>query len=772
MRKCGIMRLVMHLKRIELQGFKTFAKKTVVEFPEPEKNKKAITVVVGPNGSGKSNLADAIRWCLGEQSMKQLRGKKSEDIIFSGSKGKGRSGFAEVVMVFDNVDDSFPIDFTEVAISRRLYRDGNSEYLLNGKSVRLQDIQLLLADGGIGQRSYSVIGQGMIDHVLTSSPEERKVFFDDAMGVRGFQIKRHQALNKLSRSEDNLAEVERILAEIEPRLRILKRQVKRLEEREEVEVQLKKVQADYYALLLDELTNEANNAREIEIGYGNQISQKEAEISELDRKLAELETRIKADQKEEVKTDNSRQELREKEAELKQLERRVFEAEREIEIAKVQFQSKWSPMPLNKILNSIEEIQKKQKSLFNSIREAKDVSQIEALNGDLDSLEASIEDLRARLTRPQEDDFVPEQKMLQKIENAKSARDDKQAEVTAIEERIASAHEEKKQIKKETNELFDIQRKLRELQRELHVLETEAHSVNIRIARADTRIDGLHQEIAEQFLGSMEDIQVARQNLSKKSVEHLKDEVNKLLRKRELIGGIDEEVVKEYQETEERYTHLFEQSSDIKQALIETKKVIRELDERIKKQSEGAFKAINKQFSEYFKQLFGGGSAKLIELYPDSEEDGAQVSLDRALEALAHEEVEEMSNYKPAKDEVIGIEIQATPPNKKLKALNLLSGGEKALTSIALLSAIMGTNPSPFVVLDEVDAALDETNTMKFANILEELQEKTQFIVITHNRATMEKADLLYGVTMGDEGHSTLISVELKDITDEGTARR
>lgn len=762
----------MHLKRIELQGFKTFAKKTVVEFPEPEKNKKAITVVVGPNGSGKSNLADAIRWCLGEQSMKQLRGKKSEDIIFSGSKGKSRSGFAEVVMVFDNVDDSFPVEFAEVAISRRLYRDGNSEYLLNGKSVRLQDIQLLLAEGGIGQRSYSVIGQGMIDHVLTSSPEERKVFFDDAMGVRGFQIKRHQALNKLSRSEDNLAEVERILDEIEPRLRILKRQVKRLEEREEVEERLKAVQADYYAVILNDLTKEANDARAIEAKYNDQISTKEAEITTLDEKLAELEKKIKADQKEEVKTDDSRDELREKEAELKKLERAVFEAEREIEIAKVQFQSKWSPMPLNKILESIEAIQNNQKSVFAKVKSAKDISEIESLISEIDNIENSVDDLRGRLTRPQEDDFVADSKLTEAVNKAKAGRDAKQAEIKALEAKIDEARKEKKQVKQETNELFDIQRKLRELQRELHVLETEAHSVNIRIARADTRIDGVHQEIAEQFSGSMEDIQVARQSLSKKSAESLKDEVNKLLRKRDLIGGIDEEVVQEFKETEERYNHLEEQSSDIKKALIETRKVIKELDERIKKQSEGAFKAINKQFSNYFKQLFGGGSAKLMELYPEDEEDGAQVSLDRALEALAHEEVEDLSPHKPAKDEVIGIDIQATPPNKKLKSLNLLSGGEKALTSIALLSAIMGTNPSPFVVLDEVDAALDETNTMKFANILEELQEKTQFIVITHNRATMEKADLLYGVTMGDEGHSTLIGVELKDIADEGTARR
>ncbi|MCH8049659.1 AAA family ATPase, partial [Patescibacteria group bacterium] len=215
----------MYLTRLELQGFKTFAKKTAIEFPGPKNSKNALTVIVGPNGSGKSNLADAIRWCLGEQSMKQLRGKKTEDLIFSGAKGRGRAGFAEVTLTFNNENRAMDIDFAEVTITRRFYRDGDSSYLLNGKTTRLQDIQLLLADAGIGQRTYSVIGQGMIDHVLTASPEERKIFFDDATGVRGLQLKRHQSMLKLNKASENLMEVEMLLAEIEPRLRSLKRQV-------------------------------------------------------------------------------------------------------------------------------------------------------------------------------------------------------------------------------------------------------------------------------------------------------------------------------------------------------------------------------------------------------------------------------------------------------------------------------------------------------------------------------------------------------------------
>src|SRR3989338_5724536 len=224
---------IMYLEKLELQGFKTFAKKTALMFPRPKNSHKPLTCIVCPNCSGKSNIADGIRWALGEQSLKLLRGKKSEDIIFSGSEGKGRAGFAEVVMTFNNQDGAMPIDFSEVVISRRLYRDGESEYQLNGKSARLSDIQLLLAEANVGQRSYSVVGQGMVDHILIASPEERKDFFDDATGVRQFQIKRREALLKLKRTHENLVDIEMLLNEIEPRMRSLKRQVSRLEQREE-----------------------------------------------------------------------------------------------------------------------------------------------------------------------------------------------------------------------------------------------------------------------------------------------------------------------------------------------------------------------------------------------------------------------------------------------------------------------------------------------------------------------------------------------------------
>ena len=241
-------------------------------------------------------------------------------------------------------------------------------------------------------------------------------------------------------------------------------------------------------------------------------------------------------------------------------------------------------------------------------------------------------------------------------------------------------------------------------------------------------------------------------------------EIQRARYKLELIGGIDPEIMKEYGETKERHEFLDGQFQDLTKALSSTEKIIEELDEQIEKQSKAVFAKINKEFERYFKILFGGGSCQLVKM---------------TREELEEEEVEEVQEGQEVekkiekhKDLIIGVDIQATPPGKKLKALNLLSGGERALTSIALISAIMAVNPAPFVVLDEVDAALDEANTLRFAAILEELSRTSQFIVITHNRATMEKADVLYGVTMGDEGISNLLSLHLEDVANGSTARR
>ncbi|MFA5946276.1 MAG: AAA family ATPase [Patescibacteria group bacterium] len=763
----------MYLKRLEIQGFKTFAQKTVLEFLPPKAGSNALTVVVGPNGSGKSNIADAIRWCLGEQSMKQLRGKKTEDVIFSGSEGRSRSGFAEVTMTFDNGDKAMKTEFAEVAITRRLYRDGESDYLLNGSSTRHSDIQLLLAEAGVGQRSYAVIGQGMIDHVLTSSPEDRKMFFDDATGVRGLQIRRHQSLLKLEKSAVNLAEVQMLLDELEPRLNMLRRQVKKLEEREKVTAELKEVSLEYYCGKWAELESEKHVILKRLEDIDGKVNAKRVELTAGDKKLSEYE--LSETQKGGVSNPASgmaslQDAYKRAQASLAEARRAHVMAEREIELAKVRAQSSWSPLPLQDIVAEVKFIANSHEELLKKLKAVTTVEEIRVLEKEVENSLSRSRKLRDRLVKPNPEDFKADPVALAEVHSQADAIKLAEAEVKRAERAMDARAKEASMAK---SEIFVFQRTLRVLQTELMALEQSRSAIQIDMARVETRQDSLKQEVRE---GMGTDIDLS-QTLSHPllpsiTLPSLYERMLRLRRQVELIGGIEESVVKEHAEVAERYTFLSEQVVDLRSAITSTEKIVDELDREIHAQSERALKEINHEFQKYFKVLFGGGSCSLMKVEVEAEDREGGV-LNPAQEPVIEEITSDLvtSRVKARREAVIGIDIQATPPGKRLKALNLLSGGERALTSIALLCAIMHTNPSPFVVLDEVDAALDEANTVRFANILNELRELTQFIVITHNRATMEKGDTLYGVSMGGDGVSKMLSVKIEDVVTDGARR-
>ncbi len=227
----------MLIKRVVIQGFKTFANRTELVF-DP-----GVTALVGPNGSGKSNIVDAVRWCLGEQSFSLLRSKKTSDIIFSGSDKKSRLGMAQVSLLLDNSGGEIPIDFTEVEVTRRAYRDGDNEYLINGQRVRLQDVTELLAQTGLGKRTYALVGQGLIDRVLSLAPEERRSLFEEAAGITGYQIKRTATLHRLEATQQNLNRVQDIVTELNPRLKQLQRQAERAREYEQLATDFARVVA-------------------------------------------------------------------------------------------------------------------------------------------------------------------------------------------------------------------------------------------------------------------------------------------------------------------------------------------------------------------------------------------------------------------------------------------------------------------------------------------------------------------------------------------------
>ena len=736
----------MYLKRLEIQGFKTFAVKTVLEFQPDANGRSGLTAVVGPNGSGKSNVADAIRWVMGEQSMKLLRGKKSEDVIFSGSDKKPRSGFAEVTMTLEN-DDRPELDMAEVVITRRLYRDGQSEYEVNRQAARLTDVALLLAQCGIGQRTYSVIGQGMVDEVLASSPTERKVFFDEAAGLRPFQLKRHASVNKLEGSHDNLRQTEALLREIGPRLTSLERQVKRLEQREALEAELKDLETKYYGGTWRDLRQALERAVKTHKDAVVAATKHTADSEKLEAELAAMEKAVPQSEG----FGAIRESLDRLSEERSRLRERQMRLETKREVAAVRAEKPWAPLPLTKIIEAIDQVQQLHEKLVKAIDAAKpDLDQVKKLALDLRERTA---DLVSKLQRPApEPEQTPQADPEIVREMAEIAAAMAEINKKTFEAQQAMEQWNKTEEKKRSH-LFQIQHDLSRLRQEQQAAERRVSEAAVELARVETRRDAFLQD-AQTHVGQDTNALdgLAERSGGENQPEAHMPRIVKLRAQLEWIGGIDPETLKEYGETKKRYDELNVQVQDLTQAIASLETIVKELDQTIAERSKASFRELDREFGLYFKKLFNGGEAKLLEVYPEPE---------------FNEQGELVKDVDPNAGPT-GIEITATPPGKRLKAIALLSGGERALTSIALICAIMATNPSPFVVLDEVDAALDESNSSKFAEIVSTLSDRTQFVIVTHNRATMNRAHILYGVTMGSDGVSQLLSVKLQDVIKNG----
>ncbi len=736
----------MYLQRLEIQGFKSFANKAVLEYPNPEKG-QSITAIVGPNGSGKSCMADSIRWVLGEQSLKLLRGKKSTDVIFSGSEKRARSGFAEVILHLDNSDKKAPIDYTELAIGRRLYQNGENEYFLNKNKARLQDILLLLAQANFGQRAYSVIGQGMVDAVLAQSPRERKDFFDEAAGVKQFQMKRQASVNKLKLTEENLRQVEVLLNEVRPRLRTLSRHVNKLEQFDELKSRLHSLEHSYYGTLWHRLQKDYLAQKEKIAGLETKLSALNKEIADLQKKFEQKETKNTASsellalQTKYTELINRKNTLREKE----------FSSREKIAAFRFQAQTAKKDLPGSVIASELDKLISDYESVVSSIGEDTDWK---ALKKYLEKLLASINDLSKRIKNPVSSIKIPAE-LEKAVEEAAKNIKEIDEEVRALQTAMGKLNEKEKS---DQTEFFAVQKNWRDKVEEKNSALHETNDLKIELARIETKKESLEMEM-ETHLKERKETVLSTPPPETIEPSAMEGEMQQLRYQLELIGGIDPETLKEYKETKERYDFLEGQSTDLANAMVQLRQLILEIDGQIGEQFDTAFKKINAEFGKFFSVLFDGGKAHLeiTEIETKKQENMETINNAEKTEEETEEDLEETI------DDTRGIEIIANPPGKKVKAVNMLSGGERALTSIALICAIIANNPSPFVVLDEVDAALDESNSIRFAEIIKMLAHKTQFILITHNRATMNTSDVLYGVSMGDDGVSKLLSLKLEE---------
>jgi len=799
----------MFLKKLEISGFKSFANRTTLDFSMSHDGIRGITAVVGPNGSGKSNIADSLRWVMGEQSMKNLRGKKSEDIIFAGSGKKARLGSAQVTLFFDNADKRIPLEFDEVSITRKIYRSGEGEYLVNGSRARLQDVVDILAKAGIGKESYSIINQGMADAVLNATPLDRRSIIEEAAGVKQYQIKKERSLRKLDSTRDNLDKAKSLAEEIKPHLKMLKRQAEKAAQSEGVTAELREKQIKLYTYLWQNFQQEKSKFNEAKDGMGVTMMNLQREMDKL---ADELNKESRVDTVNTQLADYEKQ-IREKRYQLNQLDRDLIVTEGRIEIEKekqiniemieeIKVQS--IPVDLHYVRKGIEEIRADQERLIAQIENAESMDDMQDIKEFARSIQQRLFELKTDIENGKKEPAAAKamagEGKKEKIEVVAVPMVVEKVDSVAIieyKEKTIAIRAEMQRIESEVRELerliateiqmdrqkrqkfFEVERSFRSKQEELNKLKDQFNESKIALARVEVHEEDLRADVLRELRLNVEEllpVQNAQQDevaenstviIERIDRGQLERDIAKLKIQMEQIGGIDPLVVEEYEETNNRFEFLTKESEDLENAIVTLREIIKEMDQKINGEFASTFEEINKEFTKYFRIIFGGGNATLKKVEvrkrsykAKSEGDG---SADEAEDDLLDQAVEN----KEERSE-IGIDISASPPGKKISNLSMLSGGERSLTSLALLFAIISHNPPPFAVLDEVEAALDEANSKRFGRIIQELSGSTQFVIITHNRETMRQASMLYGVTMGDEGISKLLSVRLDQVGQGG----
>ncbi len=911
----------MFLKSMDLYGFKSFADKTQISF-EP-----GITVIVGPNGCGKSNVVDAIKWVLGEKQAKNIRGEKMEDIIFAGTEQRKQLSLSEVFVTIDNTGRVLDFDSDSVTVGRRVFRDGESEYLINKSPVRLKDVEKLFMDTGIGKSSYSVMEQGKIDMILSTKPEDRRYIFEEAAGISKYKFQKKESLKKLTETGENLDRINDIVREIERerdlkakqaettktylalknefseldmsinRMRYqdldrrhekLKADIEKLNrEREAISARVSATSADNekdekkkndiqhqlfelekrlhaYRIrvediddkteknrgligeerdfrkgveakigersgnlerLLDEKAKSeqagveigrkigddrhklesffATRKRKIESIHASRdtIEENKKRIKDADRKILDLRGRLEevvrklvdAIEKRKAELEGSEEERtavrRSIDGRLEAIEASLGRAVAglregrlddslaalgEIDIAALRADiGKFEGYEdgFRSILFDKTGIHAEKEALDRAIREG--IEGIERLRGEIASLEdrivheqAELEDVNQMIMRVEKDlsrnenerDWIEkhiaslEAQILdfnKQIENYREeiARSEKKiAELTAeIEEwdrRLVEFNERSEslvgQIAELTGKRSDIEGAIHERKNVARKDEEELKRIIERITVLDKsqveiifKKNGIEEHLWVEYEKRMGDLDVP--GAEARGLEALQARSQEVRRAIQELGPINNLAIEEYRNLQKRFEYYQKQKKDIEKAREDIYSVIEDINRTSVELFMETFSSIQRNFSDIFRQLFEGGEAN-IEL----------TDMDNVLES--------------------GIEIMIRPPGKKLKNINLLSGGERALTAIALLFATYMVKPSPFCFLDEIDAPLDEQNIGRFVKLLREFSRGSQFIIVTHNKKTMSIGETIYGVTMEEPGVSKLASLRMDRI--------
>lgn len=928
----------MFLKSLEIFGFKSFADRTRIEFAD------GISALLGPNGCGKSNVVDAIKWVVGEQSAKSLRADSMEDIIFNGTETRKALSVAEVTIIISNETGTLPLDVPEVAIKRRLYRSGESEYYINNQIARLKEVRELFWDTGIGKSAYSVMEQGKIDQILSSKPEDRRYLFEEAAGITKHKARVKEAESKLDRTEENMRQIEVILAEVKRSHDSLKHQADKTVVYRSLKDRIFDTERDVYLLRLrqfirekdkrDEEYSAKKREREALKKESDALSTSMAEslefVNELETKLVDMqktlyglavekngiekqrtmisdrirEIRLKVDQLS-IRIKNTKDKIAAlqeeesgKEEELAELRHRLKDTESNIgefesgigaaslalrnndaeavgckeSIGRIEVEIHTQRVALDGITDTIvaqldarlketgyssserrsleaeiEALAERAKSkmeskmaFFADVARSVSFDSKKALES-LTTLGASLEELsevsrmisdigtkfaRYRTTMPSFlDEFLsPEGIITRKraidaaisrggetieslkstiasldsenrgladkidifrktLEDARLAKAKIQAHITGAQDALSVFRREiagqNAALKEQEDEIFSETRRMESLAEDvarmdedlgelelrgkrlavemdsiergislkntdlaqrkkdsirlsekLQAILLEMETIHLSIAQNETEIKNIKENFLDTYSRDLYEFEERMFEL-RRPIGELRDYLAGLKTSLKDLGSVNLMAPEEYKEIKERFDFLSNQMDDLKKARDDLARITDEIRTESADLFLDTYNKIKKNFHNMFRRLFGGGRGELKLSDPD-----------HILES--------------------GIEILAQPPGKKLEAISLLSGGEKTLTAISLLFATYMVKPSPFCFLDEIDAALDEANVVRFVNLLREFSKTSQFIVITHNKKTVSGADTLLGVTMEESGITKAISVRLE----------
>ena len=840
----------MKLSKIEIKGFKSFGDKTTINFND------GVTGVVGPNGCGKSNVVDAIRWVLGEQKTTLLRSDKMENIIFNGSKSRKKLNLAEVSITFDNTKNLIPTEYSNVSITRKYFRSGESEYFLNDIKCRLKDITNLFLDTGITSNNYAIIELSMVDNILNDKDNSRMKLFEEASGISKFKKRKKETLNKIDYTDKDLERVDDLIHEIEKNLRSLKRQSEQTKKFYELKDKYKKLSINLAIKTTEEKTTRLNqlknDLKKIEVNdvkLSSGIAKKNANLESLKSSLISFEKELMKKQKvvndklERIRKHEENKKI--KKEKLKFLEIKSEELNKKIKldeesnsrslfsiesIKKEILQEENSLQKLSKKLNktkeefskfekeidnkqiktsSLDEINENFRSInFNlkSIQEKKNqiisLIQIEEMNKKeiilkLNSFENKIDEILSNINFI-EKSFSNENKELIKLNKqfTKKSKDLSNEEIlfNKIKNKINSLTNELdyksstydynlKQIKNNKKELLNTKDQIKnsknitsdkdnllidlynqkdKLEIELNNYENDYQKTRDEIDKIDAEIK-LNRDKKEQNLllinehkNEIHDLELDLNSVSERikvefelnvldlkfdegvfedqSIEIIENIILKTKEKIDKIGQINPLALETYNEMKERHEFITKEKNDLLEAKESLLKTITEIDKNATETFLDSFEKIKKYFKDVFRSLF-------------IEDDDCDLILS--------------DHNSPLES---SIDILAKPKGKKPISINQLSGGEKTLTATSLLFAIYLLKPAPFCIFDEVDAPLDDNNIDKFNRIIKKFSKDSQFIIVTHNKRTMMNTDIIYGITMPEQGVSKVVPVDLRNL--------